>query len=206
VQGTFASRAGARGFDLALRRRVRNAIDGLAALLGRRDLRPLWWLLVVLASVAPMVRAARLPGPRLPPPTPGRGQVGRLRQTVRAWHSRPDADYRRPARQLAQHLTRTVELADHQVQRRRRALDAPRPATTLHEALGRLVADGHLAAAAGQRIKDLVGVLEEVAERGALPVGRERFTELAAEVDWAEQVLSHTTATSAAHVNHLTRR
>lgn len=193
VDGTFKSKTTSTGMDWGIRRHLRSLMETIATLLTQRSLRPLWWLLVVFAMVAPMVRFARLPGPLLPPAAPDRDNQGRMRHTVRAWLARPGADYRRPARQLAQHLTRTVEHADYEVSGRGRALDASKPSASLQETVDRLVRRGHLAAASGRRILELVTVLEEVAERVAEPVGRERFTQLAAEVDWAEQVLSHTT-------------
>ncbi len=190
ITGTFTAKHPGDGVP-DVRERLQASVAAAAKLLQRRELRLLWWLAVVAALLAPVLLAARMPGPRLPP-TPGSSAGdGRLRGTVRAWLARPDADYRRPSLQLARHLTRLVEQAERRG--RRREVQAPVDGfDTLPAAVTRLVRTGRLSSRAGQRIQGLVGELRHVAGEQAEPVDRVRFTQLSAEVEWAEQVLSHT--------------
>ena len=70
VHGSFQPRAPQHGLDLDVRRRLQRVMASVDTFLARRELRPLWWLLVVFAFVTPILRSARLPTPRLPPPAP----------------------------------------------------------------------------------------------------------------------------------------
>ncbi len=167
-------------------------LDRMAEIARSPFMLPLWWILVLVGLAVPILLAARASAPLLPPRVDNAGVTSVLFETVRAWLARPGADYRRPARQLALHLSRMVAIAD----RRANPSDDPVGVTPtlveLPDAIASLVERGLLSAQAGKRLNDVVLVLRQVAGGELAEVDRIRFTQLAAEVEWAEHVLSHT--------------
>ncbi len=153
---------------------------------------PLWWFAVLIGLGLPILMAARAPRPLLPPQSDGAGVTSVLFETVRAWLSRPGADYRRPARQLAGQLARLVALAGRPALPSSAQLAETPTLIELPAAIESLVERGLLSAHAGKRLNDVVLVLRQVAGGELAEVDRTRFTQLAAEVEWAEHVLSHT--------------
>ena len=161
---------------------VETGLERLAALLRRSEFIPVGWLLVVLALVVPPLLGGRMPVAKLPLTAAPQREHSRLHDTVAAWLGQPNADFRRPARQLATHLSRLV-----MGQEGREGVGT----MELRGAIAVHIADGRLSARAGQRLEEVVATLGEVAS-GANEVDRARFTLIAAEVEWAEHVLSHT--------------
>ena len=194
IQGSFdASRWGpATGpKQRDLRGRLRHYADRLSELLRKDELALLWWALLLLGMAVPVVSGARVIEPVLPPRTALRRGRTRLHETVAAWLAVRDADYRQPARLLAGHLATLVHQAAGAVDRG----DSESFLHGLEGAIGQLVGSGRLSAQAAGRIADIVTALQAVAGAREAEVDRQRFTALAAEVEWAETVLSHTQAT-----------
>ena len=196
VTGIFRPRHGSDAGGSAAREDVRaaigDALSRLASALRTPLLRPLGWFAVLLLLAIPIVLAARLPTPLLPPRATSDGTTSVLFETVRAWLARPGADYRRPARQLALHLARMVALS---TRRRDQGSTAQLHIPALAElpnAIEALVEGGQLGRQAGERLNDVVLALRQATIGDLIEVDRQRFTQLAAEVEWAEHVLSHT--------------
>jgi hypothetical protein len=184
VRGVFTPQgprgdAGARPDLFAVLRRGLARIGELAR---RPELAPLRWLLALLALALPPLLVARMPRAQLPLTAAPRREHSRLHDTVAAWLAQPAADFRRPARQLAVHLSRLVVPTE-----RRDGVGI----AELRDSIAGLVEQGRLSARAGQRLGEVVAALGEVAS-GEHEVDRARFTAIAAEVEWAEHVLSHT--------------
>ena len=172
-----------------LRARLRHTTTRLADMLRKDELSILWWALILFCLAAPVVVGSRTRPPLLPPRTQTAKRRTRLHETVAAWLAVHDADYRQPARLLAGHLAGLVHAAAPAQPHRDQA------PLTVHEmpsAIDGLVASGRLSAKAARRIGDVVLALREVAGAHQGEVDRQRFTTLAAEVEWAEHVLSHT--------------
>lgn len=196
MQGVFRPRrareAGGPAHTDDVRAAIGAALAGLANALRTPMLRPLAWFVALLLLAIPIVMAGRLPAPLLPPRASSGGNSSVLFDTVRAWLARPGADYRRPARQLALHLARLVALSS------RRRADEPMAdlhVPQLHDLSGAidvLVEGGQLGRQAGDRINDVIFALRQATIGDLVEVDRQRFTQLAAEVEWAEHVLSHT--------------
>lgn len=173
------------------RARLRHYAGQLSELLQWRQLTPLWWLLVLLAVVTPPILASRTPRPLLPPQTSDARGRTRLHETVAAWLAVADADYRQPARLLAGHLASLVQAAALQAN----GADSKSPRThDLPRSIDALVGSGRLSGLAARRINDIVTALREVAGGQQTEIDRQRFTALAAEVEWAEDVLNHTSS------------
>ncbi len=212
VRGVFVPPAAPKGGRGNLLDGLAQALQWLAQLLRGREFAPLGWALTLAALSLPLLRFARLAPPRRPRPAVAPRQSSRLHGTVEAWLNRPEANYQQPARLLASHLVRMVQAAE--------AGSAGRPATAaaggivelddeiedLHgllprgpgralagtePAIARLIQNGSLSASAGQRLLDVVAALGDLI-RGDEQVDRTRFAAIAAEVEWAEHVLSHT--------------
>ncbi|GEM_PF-3290964 len=175
-----------------LRSRLRQFATRISDLLARRELRLLWWALLVVGLAAPVVIASRTGRPLLPPRSGLARHRTRLHNTVRAWLSVADADYRQPARLLAGHLARLVAQSAGGNNTARTVEDTTHG---LQQAIESLIRSGRISAQAGQRVGDVVVALREVAGAQPTEVDRQRFTALAAEVEWAEHVLSHTSPT-----------
>jgi len=176
------------------RRSLRRMADRLAELMGRRELALLWSLLVLAAMAVPVLMTSRTPAPMLPPRTVVGRTRSRLQDTVAAWLATQDADYRRPARQLAGLLAQTIAAASPTRGRSfKRAATAPTPTLDELPAMVRgLVASKRLSEQAARRIEDLVVQLRDITGAEPEEIDRQRFTAMAAEVDWAQQVLTHT--------------
>jgi hypothetical protein len=190
TRGAFVARqpgAGAAG-RASLRELADQGLRWLAELLRQRGMAPAGWLLALLGLTAPALLAARLPAARLPRRAPTRPRQARLRATVEAWLRQPDADYQRPARQLGAHLGRTLWQAAHGGDAG--GADAAAPAAP-EAAIAALVERGRLSPEAGLRLREAALALER-ARLAEERVDRARFAALAAEVEWAEQVLRHT--------------
>lgn len=185
MQGTFVPPAGEGGRSGGLLDAVERGLQQLAAWMRRREAVPLGWALTLLALVVPAVLASRLP--RAVVPETGRRllDTSRLAATISAWLARPDADYRRPARQLAHRLARSLRIAEG-----RDPMGGASP-TELRDAMQRLRNAGRLPVQAGQRLDDVVATLVEISAPDS-DVDRATFNTIAAEVEWAEQVLRHT--------------
>ena len=196
LAGTFHPRGaeevgpGRRRGDV--REMIARAFDRLARTLRSPLLRPLWWLGALLCLAIPVVFMARLPAPLLPPRAESDGATSVLFETVRAWLARPGADYRRPARQLALQLARLVSMAGQRGDDRPDKSQQTPTLNELPEAIAALVEGGQLGGQAGQRLNDVVMALRKATAGDLIEVDRQRFTQLAAEVEWAEHVLSHT--------------
>lgn len=190
-----------------VRQSIRQAVDAVATAARDKAVLPLMWVLVLLALALPIALGARLPVPVLPPRLAAGRRASLLTETVRAWLASPGADYRRPARQLALYLGRLVAAGqpeqDDAWPTRAAASEegggrqepAFGPTLGLHElpgAIERLVENGRLSEQAARRVCDIMLALQEVAGSERVEMDRSRFTQLAAEVEWAEHVLSHT--------------
>lgn len=160
-------------------------------------------LLSLLAWLGlPVWRRARLAAPLLPPePTPPRHASVRA-ETIARWLATPDADYRRPARLLASHLARWLARVDRDSAARK----APKPDAERGGIAERLPDDDTLsqteallreqAGWSPQALARLGGVLQDL-RRASVddgpPVSRQEFARMAADVEWAETLLRHTT-------------
>ncbi len=187
------------------------ALDGLAAALRTPAARWLGGALTLAALLLPLWRFGRLPPPRLPPSAGGAPARGRLQETIEAWMMRPEADFRQPARLLAQRLARRLHAAARELEgddpsgvRRPAPLrpgggaadatEEPAPDASLARLpplIERLRAQGGITRATARRLDEVVAAFGEVA-LAAEPIDRGRFASLAAEIEWAEHVLSHT--------------
>lgn len=177
------------------RQALRGAADRIATLLARPDFSLLWCMAILATLAAPVVTASRTPKPLLPPRTVVGRTRTRLHDTVRAWLATRDADYRRPARQLANHLAVTIAAAlPAGTQHARGAEQRGRPPAIgdLPALVDRLVRAGRLSTRAAGRIGTVVSELRTITGSEPSEMDRRRFTLLAAEVEWAEQVLLHT--------------
>jgi hypothetical protein len=196
VEGTFQASGGDRpgGSPKAadLRGLLGRGLARIAAAARSPLMMPLWWIAVLVGLALPILLAARLPRPLLPPRADDAGVNSVLFETVRAWLARPEADYRRPARQLAAQLARLVALAGRPAGSTKERGGAAPNLLELPESIESLVNQGLLSAQAGKRLNHVVLVLRQVAGGELAEVDRIRFTQLAAEVEWAEHVLSHT--------------
>lgn len=186
---------------------LRSGLEHVEALLQRlagalqKPLAALTMLGIVLALLAwPVLRLARTPLPLLPPEPTVRRRDSILAESVGAWMSHEHADYRRPARLLASHLARVVERIDRLQAPGRSEVDARRGglATTgfglnlRPQAIDSLVRAGQCSEQAGQRLRDVFHNLQKVTQEDAAPINRSRFAQLAAEVEWAESLIQHT--------------
>lgn len=159
-------------------------------------------LLLVLALLGiPVVRLARAPVPLLPPEPQDPRTDSILAETVGAWLSHEQADYRRPARLLASHLARVVDRIDRQEQplRTGTSRSGEMRATGFGlqlrpQAIDSLVRAGQCSEQAGQRLRDVFRTLQKVAQEDGEPISRARFGQLAADVEWAESLIRHTGA------------
>ncbi len=188
------------------------ALDGIAEALRSPAARWFGGALTLATLLLPLWRFGRLPQPRLPPSAGDAPARGRLQETIEAWMMRPEADFRQPARLLAQRLARRLQEATHELEgdvllRASRGGSKPplaaaseateQPVTAdaslarLQAQIERLRAQGGISSATARRLGEVVAAFGEVA-RAAEPIDRARFASLAAEIEWAEHVLSHT--------------
>ena len=91
-----------------------------------------------------------------------------MTETVRAWLDNGGADYRKPARHLAAHLAHRLAAWE----------EAPLAAEVKPQSL--------------LRIRDVLATVTANADESAPPLGRTRFGQLAADVEWADSLLKHT--------------
>lgn len=174
------------------RQAVRDAATSLADRAAAPLAAPLWSILALLGIAVPATLLARAPRPLVPRRTEAARERSVLSTTVAAWLAQPDADYRRPARLLANHLARllAVSLGEEPNGPDGRAALA---GDAMRGAVRRLVQAERLSISAGERLDEIAVALQRVSSGGDdAPVDRGRFTRLAAEVEWAEHVLSHT--------------
>ena len=185
LRGVFTPPAGEGGRPPGLLTAFERGLERLAAVLKRREMVPVGWLATLLALLLPALLAARLPRARMAALGARVPDESRLGATVAAWLARPDADYRRPARQLAGQFARLVQTALGQD-----PTETPTPAE-LRADIARLSEAGRLPRQAVSRLGDVLENLTELTSVDA-DVDRARFNHLAAEVEWAEHVLRHT--------------
>ena len=98
------------------------------------------------------------------------------------------SDYTQPAVHLAAHLGHVIRQLTGAPQQ----VDQPVDLEELRETLRALIHQGRISGRAGGRIEQLLTYLQTLTEVDAVPVDAERFTALAGEIEWAEQVLVHT--------------
>lgn len=162
----------------------------LATLLSGKLVAPALILLVLLLIGLPVLLRARTPLPILPPESAPLRQRTALADTVMAWLQNSSADYRRPARLLAAHLTRRLkQLGAGENHGKHQGLPGDPVAT--------MIRSGRVHPQAGVRLRTVLeGVQAETEahgqQSGDLPLSRARFGQLAADVEWAESLLKHT--------------
>jgi hypothetical protein len=206
VQGVFQAKEDAPGRQATLRsglEQIEKFLRWLEEALRGPWTGPALLLMVLVMLGVPVVRLARAPAPLLPPEPQGPRTDSILAETVGAWLSHEQADYRRPARLLASHLARVVERIDRQEtplrtgNSRHGEMRATGFGLQLRpQAIDSLVRAGQCSEQAGQRLRDVFQTLQKVAQEEGEAISRARFGQLAAEVEWAESLIRHTGASS----------
>lgn len=203
VRGVFTPRhtpepAGWRAGLEALDRLLR----GLQRLLRGPLLVPALLALALALVGMPVVLLARQRPPALPAAQAQGRPTSTLAETIGAWLRQPNADYRKPAGLLANRLARMLEKTAGEaapvsatVATRARRPGLPRRGGGL---VDDLVRGGRFSTQAGQRLRQVLSDLQQVSQDDAPPVSRQRFAQLAADVDWAETLLRHTAQTHTA--------
>ncbi len=203
VTGTFTPRVPPPR-DASLRSGLEQLQQMLAwlaeALRGPLAAPALLFLILVWLGI-PIVRLARSPTPLLPPQPTEQRRDSILAESVTAWLSQAQADFRRPARLLASHLARVAgQLEQWPGGRSASAAHARKDGLTTTgfglgikvQAIDSLVRAGQCSEQAGQRLRLVVASLQSLTHELADPLDRTRFGQLAAEVEWAESLIRHT--------------
>jgi hypothetical protein len=156
-------------------------------------------LLVLLAALGlPVWLRARLGPPQLPPPLRPPRHASLRAETITRWLQTVDADYRKPARLLATHLARWLErldrlpttVADHE----RSAVERLPEGTALVATQQVLRDRAGWSPQALARLEQILADLRRAAVDDGPPVSKLAFSKLAADVEWAETLLRHTTS------------
>lgn len=213
VTGTFRPRHAPAPVLGAGLEQLRELLRQLAELLRGPLVAPGLLLLVLAALGLPLLALARAPRPLLPPPIARPRQDSILRETIGVWLAQDHADYRRPARLLASHMARLVAQIEGEASEasagdprqgpaRRAGKAAAAEATGFGgqlrtAAVDDLVLRGHCSQQAGQRLREVFASLHAVAGHegdDGEPIDRVRFGQLAAEVEWAQALIRHTSS------------
>lgn len=162
-------------------------------------------LVIALVGVLALLvlRRSRLSAPELPPRGAPWRRSTTLAENVGAWLADGGADYRKPARLLAAQLTRWLQRADAAVATpggggslaaRRDVGRHQTPRRRSGHVVDDLVQGGQFSPQAGERMRQVLSDITRATSEQAPVLTRRQFGQLAAEVEWAETLLRHTTA------------